>query len=120
MLYRIYRIFLNLFHCPVFQKTRHFGNWICFHPQVKVGEKISTQLGPVQSTGPVIEITSLYGAQLSSCLLPHLHLRTETDPVSEKSCFLEYRTMEKVQKYSVNSVHYSITSHILYIYHIMT
>jgi hypothetical protein len=35
----------------------------------------------------------------------HLHLRTETDPVSETSCFLEYRTMEKVQKNSVNSVH---------------
>jgi hypothetical protein len=36
-----------------------------------------------------------------------LHLRTETDPVSETSCFLEYRTMEKVQKNSVNSVQYT-------------
>jgi hypothetical protein len=29
---------------------------------------------------------------------PHLRLRTETDPVSETSCSLEYQTMEKVQK----------------------
>jgi hypothetical protein len=28
------------------------------------------------------------------CLLPHLHLRTETDPVSETSCSLEYQAME--------------------------
>jgi hypothetical protein len=28
----------------------------------------------------------------------NLHLRTETDPVSETSCSLEYQTMEKVQK----------------------
>jgi hypothetical protein len=30
--------------------------------------------------------------------------RTETDPVSETLCFLEYRMMEKVQKNSVNPV----------------
>jgi hypothetical protein len=35
----------------------------------------------------------------------HLHLRPETDPVSETSCFLEYRTGEKVQKNAVSSVH---------------
>jgi hypothetical protein len=40
----------------------------------------------------------LGGAQLSRCLLPHLHLRTKTDPVSETPCSLEYQTMEKVQK----------------------
>jgi hypothetical protein len=56
------------------------------------------KLDPFPSSGPVIEISSFYGAQLSRCLLPHLHLRTETDPVSEKSCSLEYQTMEKVQK----------------------
>jgi hypothetical protein len=54
---------------------------------------------------PVIEISSFYGAQLSRCLLPHLHLRTETVPVSETSCYLEYQTMGKVQKTS-NSVLY--------------
>jgi hypothetical protein len=31
-------------------------------------------------------------------------VRTETDPVTEMSSFLEYRMMEKVQKNSVNSV----------------
>jgi hypothetical protein len=51
----------------------------------------------------VIEISSFLGAQLSMCLHPHLHLRTETDPVSETSCSLEYQTMEKVQNPS-NSV----------------
>jgi hypothetical protein len=48
MLYRIRRIFLDFFHRPVFQKTRRFGNWICFRPQVKVGEKTPTQLGPLE------------------------------------------------------------------------
>jgi hypothetical protein len=38
--------------------------------------------------GPVIEISSFYGAKLSGCLLPPFPLRTETDPVSETSCFL--------------------------------
>jgi hypothetical protein len=28
-------------------KTRRFGNWICFRPQVK-GEKTPTQLGPLE------------------------------------------------------------------------
>jgi hypothetical protein len=27
------------------KKTRRFGNWICFRPQVKGGEKTPTQLG---------------------------------------------------------------------------
>jgi hypothetical protein len=48
MLYRIHRIFLDFSHRPVFQKTRRFGNWICFRPQVKVGEKTPTQLGPLE------------------------------------------------------------------------
>jgi hypothetical protein len=39
MLNRIKRIFLDFFHRPVFQKTRRFGNWICFRPQVKVGRR---------------------------------------------------------------------------------
>jgi hypothetical protein len=31
-------------------KTRRFGNWICFRPQVKGGggEKTPTQLGPLE------------------------------------------------------------------------
>jgi hypothetical protein len=44
-LYRTHRIFLDFFHRPIFQKTQRFGNWICFRPQVKVGEKTPTQLG---------------------------------------------------------------------------
>jgi hypothetical protein len=42
----------------------------------------------------------------SSCIPKNttFHLRMETDPISETSCFLEYKTMEKVQKNSVNSV----------------
>jgi hypothetical protein len=44
------------------QKTRRFGNWICFRPQVKGGED-----------------TYSVGA---------LRKRTVTDPVSESSCFL--------------------------------
>jgi hypothetical protein len=55
-LYRIHRIFMDFFHRPVFQKTRRFGNWICFRPQVKVGKKTPTQLGPLER---VIEINSL-------------------------------------------------------------
>jgi hypothetical protein len=40
--------FLDFFHCPVSQKTQRFGNWICFRPQVKVGEKTPTQSGPLE------------------------------------------------------------------------
>jgi hypothetical protein len=43
MLYRTHRIFLDFFHHPVFQKTRRFGNWICFRPQVNVGKNTPTQ-----------------------------------------------------------------------------
>jgi hypothetical protein len=60
---------------------------------------------------PVIEISSFQGVQLSKCLLPHLHLRTETDPVSETSCFLEYRTLENIQKNSVSTVYDYILNH---------
>jgi hypothetical protein len=57
-----------------------------------VVEKTPTQLGPLEKAN-----LNPSGAQLSRCLLPHLHLMTETDPVSEMSCSLEYQTMEKVQ-----------------------
>jgi hypothetical protein len=48
----------------------------------------------------VIEINYFYGAQLCRCLIPPLYLRTETDPVSETSCFLVSRIPDdgKVQK----------------------
>jgi hypothetical protein len=57
--------FFGLFHRPVFQKTRRFRNWICFRPQVKVGEKTPTQLSPLEranlslSLSPMIESSSL-------------------------------------------------------------
>jgi hypothetical protein len=37
----------DFFHRPVFLEveTRRFGKWICFRPQVKMGEKTPTQLG---------------------------------------------------------------------------
>jgi hypothetical protein len=64
------------------KKTRRFGNWICFRPQVKVGEKTPSQLGSLERAD-----LNHWTAQLSRCLLPHLHLRTETDSVPETSCF---------------------------------
>jgi hypothetical protein len=39
---------MDFFHRPVFLKTRRFGHWICFRPQVKVGKKTPTQLGPLE------------------------------------------------------------------------
>jgi hypothetical protein len=46
-----HRIFY-FFHRPVFLgiETRHFGNWICFHSQVKEGgrEKTPSQLGALE------------------------------------------------------------------------
>jgi hypothetical protein len=47
--------------------------------------------------------------EVEICLLPHLHLRTEEDPVSETLCSLEYQTMEKVHTPS-NSVCYTPSS----------
>jgi hypothetical protein len=40
--------FSGLFHRPLFQKTRRFGNWIRFRPQVKEGENAPTQLSPLE------------------------------------------------------------------------
>jgi hypothetical protein len=60
------------------QKTQHFRNWIYFRPQV-LGGKTPTQFYPLDRA--------------------NLNRRTETDPVSEKSCFLVTRITEdgKVQ-----------------------
>jgi hypothetical protein len=46
----IHRItgFLDFFHRLVFSRTPRFGNWTCFRPQVKMGEKTPTQLGPLE------------------------------------------------------------------------
>jgi hypothetical protein len=95
----------GLFSSSCIPKTQRFGNWICFRPHMKVGEKTPTQLGPLER------------ANLNQCVLPHLRLRTETDPVSETLCFLEYRTMEKVQKISVNSVQHTPSSESFQVYH---
>jgi hypothetical protein len=113
MLYRIHRIFLDFFHRPVFQKTWRFGNWICFRPQVKVGEKTPTQLGPLEkanlnhcSKGPnwvgVFSPTFTWGRK--QIQLPKCHV------------FLEYRTMKKVQKNSVNSVQHAPSSESFQVY----
>jgi hypothetical protein len=41
--------FSGLFSIVLYlKKTRCFGNWICFRPQMKVGEKTPTQLGPLE------------------------------------------------------------------------
>jgi hypothetical protein len=61
-------MFLDFVHRLMFLKTHRFGNWICFHPQVKI-------MGPLV-TGPVIEQ-----------VVPLFYLGTERDPVSEMMCF---------------------------------
>jgi hypothetical protein len=60
---------------------------------------------------PVNENNSFQHTQQSRCL-PSPHLRTETDPISETLCSLEYRMMENVQKPSnpedKKSVHHTL------------
>jgi hypothetical protein len=53
----------------------------------EIGYRVFIRCFPRIVVCVVIEISSLKGAQLSRCFLPHLHLRTETDPVSETSCY---------------------------------
>jgi hypothetical protein len=43
------------------KKTRRFGNWICFRPQVKVEEKTPTQLGPLERLRLVFSSTFTWG-----------------------------------------------------------
>jgi hypothetical protein len=93
--------FLDFFH-PVFQKTRRFGNWICFHPQVKVGVQ---WLRLALSKGP-----NWVGVLFPTFTWGRKH------PVSETSCFLEYWTMEKVQKNSVSSVQHTPSSESFQVY----
>jgi hypothetical protein len=56
-------------------KTQRFGNWICFHPQVR---------GDTYSVGPPQSLDLSKGPNRVG-VSPHL--KTETDPVSEMSCF---------------------------------
>jgi hypothetical protein len=51
------------------------------------------KLDPFPSSGEGVGYTYFVGSARKSP-----HLRTETDPVSEALCFVEYRTMDKVQK----------------------
>jgi hypothetical protein len=41
-------IFFFTFTSSGFLENTAFGNWICFRPQVKVGKKTPTQLGPLE------------------------------------------------------------------------
>jgi hypothetical protein len=81
--YMLYRIFLDFFHRPLFKKTLRFGNWICFRPQVKVGEKTPTQLGPLER-----ELISITGPM-------------RKHPVSETSCFWNTRRWKNSVQNSV-------------------
>jgi hypothetical protein len=42
--------FLDFIHHQVFEGTRHFGNWICFHPQVKGGKEDTYSVGPLRKS----------------------------------------------------------------------
>jgi hypothetical protein len=76
------------------QKTQRFRDWW--------GGKTPIQLGPFERAN--LNYSS-QGAKLSRCL-PLPHLRTETDPLSETSCFLFSRIPDdgrrrKVQEFCV-------------------
>jgi hypothetical protein len=86
MLYRIHRIFLDFFHCRVFQKNTTFRKPDLFPSSGEGGGEDTYSVGPLRE-------------RLSRCLLPHLHLRTETDPVSETSCFFGIQDDGKSPEY---------------------
>jgi hypothetical protein len=79
---------LDFFHRPVFKKEENttFRKLDLFPSSGEEGRYLISWAPQKELISPVIVISSFYGAQLSRCLPPHL--RTETDPVSEKSCFL--------------------------------
>jgi hypothetical protein len=68
-------------------------------PRITVLAKASSNLPyrPTYIGCSVIEVSFFYRTQRSRCL-PSIHLRTETDPISEKSCRLEYWATENVRK----------------------
>jgi hypothetical protein len=97
-----YWVFLTFPSSGILETRKHdVSETGCFRPQVKGGNKTPTQLGPLETA--ILNhwtISSFLGAQLSRCLIPPFYLRTGTDPVSEKSCFLVSRIPDdgKVQK----------------------
>jgi hypothetical protein len=84
---RDYCFFLGFIHHPVFQTTQRFGNWICFHRQVR-GWETYTLLGTLER------------ANLN-------HWRC-----FRNVALLKYRTMDKVQDLAIPSVihHHQICS----------
>jgi hypothetical protein len=63
--------FVDFIYRPVFEGTRRFGNCICFRPPAELSwPQVFKQFCKLESSCPVIEISSFYGAQLSRCLLP--------------------------------------------------
>jgi hypothetical protein len=74
--------FSDFVHRPILQRTRRFGNCICFSSQLRGTEKHSL-LVP-------LEISNLN--DLSS------HVSAKPDPFYGTSCYLEYLTMDKAQK----------------------
>jgi hypothetical protein len=111
---------------------QHFGNWICFRPRVR--GKTHTQLGPLERANishwlalsmepnwvgvspspPVIEVSSFKGPNSVSSPLTRGRKQIQF-PKSCVFCFLEYRTMDVVQKPS-NSVCYTLSSEPFRIY----
>jgi hypothetical protein len=59
-------------------------------------------------SGPVIEVSSFWGTQQSTCVLPHL--KTETDLFPKCVYYLEFRTKDKIHKAS-DSEFYSCLLH---------
>jgi hypothetical protein len=76
-----------------YERTQRFGNCICLRPKMKRWET-PTLLVPLER---VIAVDPFKRTQQIMCL-PPIHLRTETEPIYERFCSLEYRMMDKLQK----------------------
>jgi hypothetical protein len=57
--------FLDFIHRPVFERTRRFGNWICFRPQLNGGKETPIQLSTKKE---LISITGQLLSNLHNCL----------------------------------------------------
>jgi hypothetical protein len=94
------------------QKTRRFGNWICFRPQMGGGRKTPIQLGHLERANidhnrPVIEISSLKVSQQSMCLPPLTRGRKQIQfPKRHVFYFLEYRTTAEAHNPSNCVIHH--------------
>jgi hypothetical protein len=64
-------------------KKQHFGNSVCFYPKVK-------------------------GWRHLLCWVRLFHLRTQTEPVFETMCPLQYPTMDKVQNLTNSEIYYVV------------